>query len=144
VFRGIAQHDSFGSYAAQVAEIELGPNREVKLRRVVCAVDCGRVVNPDLVAAQVQSGVVFGLSATLFGSITLKGGAVEQSNFHEFTVARITDVPAIEVHIVASEHAPSGIGEPAVPPVAPAIANALWRATGERLRALPLALAAKT
>jgi isoquinoline 1-oxidoreductase beta subunit len=135
--RGIAVHESFGSYVAQVAEVSVSPAGEVRVHKVVCAVDCGRAVNPSTVEAQVESGIVFGLSAALYGAITLKNGRVEQSNFHDYPVLRIDAMPVVDVHIVPSSEAPSGIGEPGVPPIAPAVANALFAATGKRLRQLP-------
>jgi isoquinoline 1-oxidoreductase subunit beta len=136
--RGIAVHESFGGFVAQVAEASVSPAGEVRIHKVVCAVDCGRAVNPSTVEAQMESGIVFGLSAALYGAITLKNGRVEQSNFHDYPVLRIDAMPVIEVHIVPSSEAPSGIGEPGVPPVAPAVANAVFVATGKRIRRLPI------
>ena len=109
--------------------------------RVVCAVDCGLVVNPDVVRAQMEGGIGFGLSAALYGKITLKDGEIEQSNFHDYPVMRINEMPKVEVHMVPSTEKPTGVGEPGVPPIAPAVANALAAATGQRLRNLPLKLA---
>jgi len=131
-------HESFGGFVAQVAEASVSPAGEVRIHKVVCAVDCGRAVNPSTVEAQMESGIVFGLSAALYGAITLKNGRVEQSNFHDYPVLRIDAMPVIEVHIVPSSEAPSGIGEPGVPPVAPAVANAVFVATGKRIRRLPI------
>ena len=108
---------------------------------MVCAVDCGIAVNPDVVRAQMEGGIGFGLSAALYGAITLKDGVVEQSNFHDYPLLRINEMPAVEVHIVPSTEKPTGVGEPGVPPIAPAVANALAAATGKRLRTLPLSLA---
>lgn len=145
--RGIAVHESFGSYVAQVAEITLLPNVSnasnvsnggFKVDRVVCAVDCGIAINPDVVRAQMEGGIGFGLSAALHGAITLKDGRVEQSNFHDYRPLRINEMPRVEVHIVASSERPTGVGEPGVPPIAPAVANALAAATGKRARNLPL------
>ena len=136
--RGIAVHESFGSFVAQVAEISVSSSGEIKVHRVVCAVDCGRVVNPDTVTAQMESGIVFGLTAALYGEITFKNGRVEQSNFNNYEMLRLNEMPKVEVHIVPSEEAPGGIGEPGVPPIAPAVANAIFVLTGKRLRRLPL------
>lgn len=137
--RGVAVHESFNSYVAQVAEVTVKPDGSFKVDRIVCAVDCGIAVNPDNVRSQVEGGVGFGLSAALHGAITLKDGVVEQSNFHDYAPIRINEMPQVEVHIVASAEKPTGIGEPGVPPVAPAVANALAAATGKRVRRLPIA-----
>src|SRR5260221_279978 len=139
--RGVAVHESFGTVVAQVAEITVDADNKLKVDRVVCAVECGIAVNPDIIRAQMEGGIGFGLSAALYGKITLKDGVVEQSNFHDYPVLRINEMPAVEVHIVASTEKPSGVGEPAVPVIAPAVANALAAATGKRLRTLPLSLA---
>ena len=139
--RGIALHESFGSVVAQVAEVTVDKDNKFRVDRVVCAVDCGIAVNPDNVRSQMEGGIGFGLSAALYGKITVKDGAVEQSNFHDYPILRINEMPAVEVHIVPSTAKPSGVGEPGVPPIAPAVANALAQATGKRLRALPLTLA---
>jgi isoquinoline 1-oxidoreductase beta subunit len=136
--RGIAVHESFGSFVAQVAEVSISSSGEIKIHRVVCAVDCGRVVNPDTVAAQMESGIVFGLTAALYGEITFKNGRVEQSNFNNYEMLRLNEMPKVEVHIVPSEEALGGIGEPGVPPIAPAVANAIYVLTGKRLRRLPI------
>ncbi len=122
---------------AQVAEISVGPSGEIKVHRVVCAVDCGRVVNPDTVAAQMESGIVFGLTAALYGEITFKNGRVEQSNFNDYEMLRFGEMPKVEVVIIPSEEPLGGIGEPGVPPIAPAVANAVFALTGKRLRRLP-------
>jgi isoquinoline 1-oxidoreductase beta subunit len=137
--RGLAVHESFGSFVAQVAEISLQQGR-IRVHRVVCAVDCGTTVNPAGVAAQMESGIVYGLSAGLYGEITLREGRVQQSNFHDYRALRMNEMPAVEVHIVPSSERPSGVGEPGVPPIAPAVANAVFAATGKRLRRLPLRL----
>jgi isoquinoline 1-oxidoreductase subunit beta len=139
--RGIALHESFGSIVAQVAEVSLGKDSTIRVHRVVCAVDCGLAVNPQLIAQQVESSVVFGLSAAFFGRIDIKAGVVAQGNFHEYQALRLPDSPAVETHIVASTRPPEGIGEPALPPVAPAVANAVFVLSGKRLRTLPLTLA---
>src|SRR4029077_20262603 len=140
--RGVAVHESFGSVVAQVAEVTVKGDK-ITVDRVVCAVDCGIAVTPDIVKAQMQSGIGYGLSAALYGKITLIGGHVDQTNFHQYQVLRINDMPrSIEVYIVPSINAPSGVGEPGTPPVAPAVANAVRAATGIRLHTLPFDLAA--
>jgi isoquinoline 1-oxidoreductase beta subunit len=138
-FRGIAVHESFNSFVAQVAEVTLGQDRRITLDRVVCAVDCGIAVNPDIVRAQMEGGIGFGLGAALHDAITLKDGEVEQSNFHDYGSLRINEMPKVEVHIVPSTAAPTGVGEPGVPVIAPALANAVAAATGRRIRKLPFA-----
>jgi len=135
--RGIAVHESFNSVCAQVAEVSL-KGGEVRVHKVVAAFDCGLAVNPMTVEAQVQSAIAFGLSAALFGEITLKDGQVEQSNFHDYRVLRMDEMPVVEVHLVAGGDKPSGVGEPGTPPIAPAVANALFALTGKRVRSLPL------
>jgi isoquinoline 1-oxidoreductase beta subunit len=135
--RGIAVHESFGSACAQVAEVSLNGN-DIRVHRVVAAFDCGLVVNPMTVEAQVQSAIAFGLSAALFGAITFKDGRVEQSNFHDYRVLRNPEMPRVEVYLVQGGDKPTGVGEPATPPIAPAVANALFALTGKRARALPL------
>jgi isoquinoline 1-oxidoreductase beta subunit len=137
---GVALHQSFGSIVAQVAEVSV-VDKQIRVHRVVCAIDCGLVVNPNLVAQQVESGVVFGLSAALEGEITIKDGKVVQTNFHEFQVPRMNAVPLVETIITLSTERPTGVGEPPTPPVAPAVANAVFALTGQRLRSLPLRLA---
>ena len=140
--RGIAVHESFGTAVAQVVEVTVNADKTFTVDRVVCAVNCGLAVNPDVVRAQMEGGIGYGLSAALFGEITIKNGSVEQSNFHDYRVLRINEMPVVEVHIVPSAEAPTGVGEPGVPPIAPAIANALAAVTGKRLRKLPLTLGA--
>ena len=135
--RGMAVHESFNTFVAQVAEVTVQRDGSFRVDRVVCAVDCGVAVNPDVIRAQMEGGIGYGLSAALHGAITLKDGAVEQSNFHEYLPLRIGEMPAIEVHIAPSTEKPSGVGEPATPVVAPAVANAIFAATGKRLRKLP-------
>jgi isoquinoline 1-oxidoreductase subunit beta len=137
VGRGIATHFSFDSYVAQVVEASVEKGA-VKVHRVFCAVDCGLVINPDTVRAQMEGGIVFGLTAALKTEITLKDGRVEQSNFHDYQMLRMFESPEIEVHIVPSGENPTGVGEPGVPPVAPALANAIFAATGKRVRRLPI------
>jgi isoquinoline 1-oxidoreductase beta subunit len=139
--RGVAVHESFGSVVAQVAEVTVRGDK-IAVDRVVCAVDCGTAVTPDVVKAQMQSGIGYGLSAALLGRITLTDGHVDQSNFHQYQVLRMNDMPrVIEVYIVPSANPPSGVGEPGTPPIAPAVANAVRAATGIRLHTLPFDLA---
>ena len=141
--RGIAVHESFNTYVAQVAEVTVHQDRSFSVDRVVIAVDCGVAVNPDIIRAQMEGGMGFGLSAALSSAITLKEGRVEQSNFHDYTVLRLNQMPpVVEVHIVKSAEPPTGVGEPGVPPIAPAVANALYAATGQRFYQLPLQLKA--
>jgi isoquinoline 1-oxidoreductase beta subunit len=136
--RGIAVHYSFHSSLAYVAEVTVDSDGELKVDRVVCAVDCGMPINPDVIRAQVEGGVGFGLGAILYGAITLKNGQVEQSNFNDYRVLRMNEMPKVEVYIVASAEPPSGIGEPVVPPIGPAVSNAVFAATGKRVRTLPM------
>jgi isoquinoline 1-oxidoreductase beta subunit len=136
--RGIAVHESFKSFVAQVAEVSVSPEGKVSVHRVVCAVDCGRDVNPLTIEAQMESGIVFGLTAALHGAITLKDGRVEQSNFNDYPMLSMNEMPAVEVHIVQSDEKPGGIGEPGVPPIAPAVCNAIFALTGKRIRTLPI------
>jgi isoquinoline 1-oxidoreductase beta subunit len=135
--RGIAVTNNIGSFNAQVAEVSITQGK-LKVHRMVCAVDCGHVVNPAIVEAQIQSGIVYGLSAALKSGITIKNGRVEQQNFHQFEVLRIDEMPVVEVHIVKNENAPGGIGEASTPTTAPAVANAIFAITGKRLRRLPI------
>jgi isoquinoline 1-oxidoreductase beta subunit len=133
---GVAVHESFDSFVAEVAEVSLEEGK-VRVHKVVCAVDCGMVVNPDGVRQQVESAVVYGLSAALQGAITLENGRVQQTNFHDYPPLRLSRMPEIEVHIVPSDAPPTGIGEPGTPPIAPAVANAVFALTGKRLRRMP-------
>jgi isoquinoline 1-oxidoreductase subunit beta len=137
VFRGIAVHESFGSYVAQVAEVSV-KDGEVKVHRVVMAIDCGLAVNPDGVKAQMESCVAFALGAALSSEVSFKDGQVEQTNFHNYQVLRMKDMPKVEVHIVPSTEKMGGVGEPGVPPLAPAVTNAIFAATGKRIRRLPI------
>jgi isoquinoline 1-oxidoreductase beta subunit len=139
--RGVAVHESFNTFVAQVAEVTVSSDGKFRVDRVVCAVDCGVAVNPDVVRAQMEGGIGFGLAAALHSAITLKDGVVEQSNFHQYPPLRINEMPKVEVHIVASTEKPTGVGEPGTPVIAPAVANAIAAATGKRLRSLPLAIA---
>lgn len=136
--RGVSLQFAFASYMAQVAEVEVAKDGSVRVRRVVCAVDCGSVVNPDTVRAQVQSAIIFGITAALYGTITLKDGRVEQANFDTYQMLRINEAPAIDVHIVQNTEAPGGIGEPGTSAIVPAVANAIFAATGKRLRTMPI------
>lgn len=136
---GLAVHSSFGSFVAQVAEVSI-VNNEVKVHRVVCAVDCGIAVDPDQIAAQMESAVVYGLTAALKGDISVKNGRVEQANFHDFPLLRHDEMPLVETHIVKSHVSPTEIGEPGVPPIAAAVANAVFSLTGVMPRKLPIKL----
>jgi isoquinoline 1-oxidoreductase beta subunit len=139
--RGLAVHESFGSIVAEVAEVSVDDDKSIRVHRVTCAVDCGTAVNPLGVEAQVQGAVGYGLSAALFSEITLKDGRVEQSNFHDYRVLRLPDMPRVDVHIIESGEKMGGIGEPATAPIFPAVANAVYALTKQRLRSLPLRLA---
>jgi isoquinoline 1-oxidoreductase subunit beta len=136
--RGIAVHASFGSFVAQVAEVSVTADGKLRVERVVCAVDCGIAINPDVVRAQMEGGIGYGLGAVLHGAITLKDGIVEQSDFDDYAPLRMSEMPAIEVHIVPSHEPPSGVGDPGTPPLAPAVVNAVYNAAGVRIRTLPL------
>jgi isoquinoline 1-oxidoreductase beta subunit len=138
VGRGVSLQFVFATYMAQVAEVEVSKDGAVRVRRVVCAVDCGTVINPDTVQAQVQSAINFGITAALHGQITLKDGRVEQSNFDNYQMLRINEAPAIEVHIVQSTEPPGGMGECGTSAIVPAVANAIFAATGKRLRKMPV------
>lgn len=138
-FRGIAVHESFGSFVAQVAEVSV-EGKTLRVHRVVCAIDCGQVVNPDTVKAQMEGGIVFGLTAALKGRISLAKGRVRQSNFHDYPLLTMREMPEIEVHLVENNWEPGGVGEPGTPPIAPAVANAVFAATGKRVRKLPIAI----
>jgi isoquinoline 1-oxidoreductase subunit beta len=138
VGRGVSLQYVFATYMAQVAEVEVAKDGAVRVRRVVCAVDCGTVVNPDTVQAQIQSAIIFGITAALYGNITLKNGRVEQTNFDTYQMLRMNEAPAIEVHIVASSEPPGGMGECGTSAIVPAVANAIFAATGKRLRRMPV------
>jgi isoquinoline 1-oxidoreductase subunit beta len=135
--RGIAVAEAFKTFVAQVAEVSVDASGQVKVDRVVCAVDCGTAINPDVITAQMEGGVGFGLSAALYGAITLKDGHVEQSNFNSYRVLRMNEMPKVEVHIVPSTEPPTGVGEPGVAPIGPAVANAIFAATGQRAHVFP-------
>src|SRR2546423_738542 len=134
--KGIGVVANIGSFTAMVAEASIASNR-LKVHRVVCAVDCGVAVNPAIIEQQIQSGIVYGLAAALKGAITIKNGRVEQGNFNSYDVLRMDEMPVVEVHVVPSTAAPGGIGEASTPPIAPAVANAIFNATGKRWRKLP-------
>ena len=138
VGRGVSVQFVFASYLAQIAEVEVAKDGAVRVRRVVCAVDCGTAVNPDTVRAQIQSAIIFGTTAALYGEITLKGGRVEQTNFDTYRILRMNEAPAIEVYIVQSSEPPGGMGEAGTSAIVPAITNAIFAATGKRLRKLPV------
>lgn len=137
--RGVALHESFGAIVAQVAEVSVHGGA-IRVHRVVCAIDCGQVVHPDIVRQQMEGGIVFGLTAALYGEITLEQGRVQQTSFAHYPMVLLRDCPQIETHLIASLEPPGGVGEPGVPPIAPAVANALFALTGQRLRDLPLRL----
>jgi len=138
VGRGVAVQSVFGSHLATIAEAQVDRNGEVKVRRIVCAVDCGIAVNPNTIAAQIEGGLIFGLTAALHSQITISKGRVQQSNFNDYRMMRINEAPSIEVHLIPSEEAPGGIGEPGTVAAAPSLANALFAVTGIRLRRLPI------
>ena len=136
--RGIAVHESFGSFVAHVAEASITSGGNVRVHRVICAIDCGPVVNPDSIRAQMEGCIAFGLTKALYGEITFENGRVQQRNFHNYPILRMNEMPAVEVHIVDTTDKMGGVGEPGVPPVAPAPANAIFAVTGKRLRRLPI------
>lgn len=138
----MALHESFGSTVAQVAAVSLGPDGTIRVRRVTCAIDCGIPVNPATIVRQMEGGVVFGLTAALHGRIDIDQGRVRQGNSHEYAALRMAECPVIEMHIVPGARPPEGVGEPGVPPIAPAVANAVFALTGRRPHSLPLAPAA--
>jgi isoquinoline 1-oxidoreductase beta subunit len=138
VGRGVSLQHVFATYLALIAEVEVPKDGSVRVRRVVCAVDCGTVVNPDTVQAQIQSAIIFGITAALHGQITLKDGRVEQTNFDTYQMLRMNEAPAIEVHIGQSSEPPGGMGECGTSGIVPAVANAIFAATGKRLRKMPV------
>jgi isoquinoline 1-oxidoreductase beta subunit len=137
--RGIAYHATFGvTHVAQVAEVSVDEAGSIRVHRVVCAVDCGFIVNPDTIKAQMEGGIVFGLTAALKAQVTVENGHVQQDNFHNYPLLRMDEMPTVEVHILESDNRPTGIGEMGVPPIAPAVANAVFAATGKRVRRIPI------
>jgi isoquinoline 1-oxidoreductase beta subunit len=136
--RGVSVQYAFGTYLSQVAEVAVSTEGEVRVERVVCAVDCGSIVNPDTIKAQIEGGIIFGITAALFSEITLADGRVEQTNFNDYRMLRINEAPLIEVHLVKSTEAPGGIGEPGTVGLAPAVTNAIFAVTGKRIRKLPI------
>ncbi|WP_077034009.1 xanthine dehydrogenase family protein molybdopterin-binding subunit [Pelomonas sp. KK5] len=137
-FHGIAVAESFGSHVAEVAEVSVAPDGTPRVHKVTAVVDCGQLVNPQTIARQIEGAIVYGLSAALYGRISYKDGRVEQSNFHDYPVVRMNEMPKVDVHILASGENPGGIGEPGTPPLAPALCNAIFKATGVRIRNLPI------
>ena len=138
VHRGIAVAQSFGSYVAEVAEVAMQPDGTPKVQRVVAAVDCGQTVNPEIIKRQIESAIVYGLTAALYGKVTFKDGKVEQSNFHDYQMLRMNEMPIVQVYVMKSSEAPGGIGEPGLPALAPAVTAAIFAATGKRIRKLPI------
>jgi isoquinoline 1-oxidoreductase subunit beta len=134
---GVALHESFGSIVAQVAEVSM-QNGKPRVHRVVCAIDCGTVVNPNIVAQQMESSVIFALTAALYGRIDIVDGVVQQKNFNDYPMVKLAEAPVVETYILPSTRHPGGVGEPGVPPLAPAVANAVFALSGKRHRALPL------
>jgi len=137
-FHGVALMEGYTTVLAQVAEISV-VGGELKVHKITCVVDCGQMVNPRIIESQIESGIVFGLSAALWGDVTVTAGRVQQTNFNSYRLLRINEMPELEVHLLSSDEPPGGIGEPAVALVAPAICNAIYAATGKRLRSLPIA-----
>ena len=135
---GIAVQESFGSFVAEIAEVSMSEDDQPVIHKVTCAIDCGWAVNPDTVEAQIESGIIFGLSAAMYGEISIENGRVHQGNFPDYEMVRMASSPGIEVHIVESGEAPGGLGEPATPPIAAAITNAIYILTGQRIRDLPI------
>lgn len=136
-FKGIAIHEAFGSIVGEVAEISM-TDKNIKVEKVFCVIDCGKIVNPRIIESQMQSGIVYGLTAALYGEITVKEGKIVQSNFPNYKMVMMNTMPHVEVHIMESDEYPGGVGEPATPPIAPALTNAIFAASGERIRSLPL------
>jgi len=139
-YQGLAIHECYDSVVGQVAEISIGGDSGIRLHRITCVVDCGIAINPDVVRGQMESGIIFGLTAAIHGEIDIEDGYVQQSNFHDYRMLRMFDTPAIDVHIIDSRESPGGVGEPGTPPIAPAMTNAIFAATGIRLRKLPIDL----
>ena len=138
---GFAAHHSFATDVAEIAEVSV-TDGQIRVHKVTCVVDCGTAVNPDVVRAQMEGGIMFGLTAALHGQLQLENGQIKESNFHDYPILRMNEAPEVEVIIVDSGTEPTGVGEPGLPPIAPAVANAVYRASGQRLRSLPLRLEA--
>jgi isoquinoline 1-oxidoreductase beta subunit len=136
-FQGVALMEGYGTYMAQIAEVSVEQG-QAKIHRITCVADCGQVVNQDIVKAQIESSIVFGLSAALWGEINFQGGRVQQTNFDSYRIARLNDMPTLSIYVLTSDEPPGGIGEPATALVAPAVCNAIYLATGKRIRSLPL------
>jgi isoquinoline 1-oxidoreductase beta subunit len=139
--RGVSLQYAFGSYLTQIAEVSVSDGGQVRVQRVVCVFDCGQAINPDSIHAQLEGGVVFGLSAVLHGEITIANGRVQQSNFHDYRVQRLSEVPVIETHLIKSGESPGGVGETGTACIAAAVCNAVYAATGKRIRSLPISRA---
>ena len=137
---GFAAHSAFHTDVAEIAEVSV-ENGKIRVHKVTCVLDCGQAVNPDIVRSQMEGGVIYGLTAALYGGLNLENGAIKESNFHDYPMLRMNESPEIEVIIIDSGTEPTGVGEPGLPPIAPAVANAVYKATGQRLRSLPLQLA---
>jgi isoquinoline 1-oxidoreductase beta subunit len=135
---GLALHESFGTIVAEIAEVSLRDTGGVRVHRITCVVDCGQVINPDTVEAQMEGGIVYGLSAALYGKVSIEKGRAVQSNFHDYRVLRLPEMPQIDTYIVPSQEPPGGVGEPSTPPIAPAVCNALRALTGKPIRSLPI------
>ena len=135
---GIAVQESFGSVVAEIAEVSMGEDRRPIVHKVTCAIDCGFAVNPDTAASQIESGIIFGLTAAMYGEITIEGGRVAQNNFPDYEMVRMATSPEIDVHILESDNTLGGFGEPATPPIAAAVTNAIYILTGQRVRELPI------
>ena len=137
-FHGFAYHHSFGTHVAEVAEISVSRSNKVKVHKITCVVDCGQTVNPMTIRAQMQGAIVYGLGATLKSEITVRNGYINQSNYDDYEVLRMNEMPQVDVHIIKNNEDPGGVGEPGLPPIAPAITNAVFAATGKRIRKLPI------
>ena len=137
-FQGFAYHHSFGTHVAQVAEISIDDSNQIKVHKVFSVVDCGQTVNPMTIRAQIQGSIIFGLGATIKSEMTVRNGRVNESNFDDYKVIRMDETPEINVHIIKNQESPGGVGEPGLPPIAPAVANAVFAASGKRIRKLPI------
>jgi len=136
--RGVAVQYAFGSYLAQVVEVSVSADNQVRVQRVVCALDCGQMVNPDIICAQLEGGVMFGLSAALWSDVSIANGRVRQSNFHDYRVLRLSEPPRVDVHLIANQEKPGGVGETGTACAAAALCNAIYAASGRRVRTLPV------